>query len=105
MTPDSPQNPDDQTADFGFRKVPADQKAKYVLRHFNSIARKYDFMNTLLSLRPSLSLEAEGGRGPGIKTRLIGSSTSAEGPPIWRSGSPGRSVRKAEFVYTISTAR
>src|SRR5512139_1926261 len=38
------------TADFGFRKVPADQKVKYVLRHFNSIARKYDFMNTLLSL-------------------------------------------------------
>jgi demethylmenaquinone methyltransferase/2-methoxy-6-polyprenyl-1,4-benzoquinol methylase len=41
--------PQPETADFGFRKVPADQKAKYVLRHFNSIARKYDFMNTLLS--------------------------------------------------------
>jgi len=41
--------PRPETADFGFRKVPADQKAKYVLRHFNSIARKYDFMNTLLS--------------------------------------------------------
>jgi demethylmenaquinone methyltransferase/2-methoxy-6-polyprenyl-1,4-benzoquinol methylase len=41
--------PRPETADFGFRKVLADQKAKYVLRHFNSIARKYDFMNTLLS--------------------------------------------------------
>ena len=49
MIPDNLQNPDNQTADFGFRKVPADQKVKYVLRHFNSIARKYDFMNTLLS--------------------------------------------------------
>ncbi len=50
MTPQTSPNPDHETADFGYRKVPADQKAKYVLRHFNSIARKYDFMNTLLSL-------------------------------------------------------
>ena len=49
MIPNKPHTPNDKTADFGFRKVPADQKAKYVLRHFNSIARKYDFMNTLLS--------------------------------------------------------
>ncbi len=41
--------PQPETADFGFRKVPADQKVKYVRRHFDSIARKYDFMNTLLS--------------------------------------------------------
>jgi demethylmenaquinone methyltransferase/2-methoxy-6-polyprenyl-1,4-benzoquinol methylase len=41
--------PDQETADFGYRKVPADQKGIYVLSHFNSIARKYDFMNTLLS--------------------------------------------------------
>ncbi len=47
--PDSPRKPDQETADFGYRRVPADQKVKYVLRHFNSIARKYDFMNTLLS--------------------------------------------------------
>ena len=38
-----------ETADFGFRRVPIDEKVKYVRRHFNSIARKYDFMNTLLS--------------------------------------------------------
>jgi demethylmenaquinone methyltransferase/2-methoxy-6-polyprenyl-1,4-benzoquinol methylase len=39
----------EEMADFGFRRVPAGEKGKFVLRHFNSIARKYDFMNTLLS--------------------------------------------------------
>jgi demethylmenaquinone methyltransferase/2-methoxy-6-polyprenyl-1,4-benzoquinol methylase len=37
-------------ADFGYRRVPAREKVGFVLRHFNSIARKYDFMNTVLSL-------------------------------------------------------
>lgn len=49
MMDNSSRKPQPETADFGFRKVPADQKVKYVLRHFDSIARKYDFMNTLLS--------------------------------------------------------
>jgi demethylmenaquinone methyltransferase/2-methoxy-6-polyprenyl-1,4-benzoquinol methylase len=40
----------DETADFGYRRVPAKEKAGYVLGHFNSIAARYDFMNTLLSL-------------------------------------------------------
>jgi len=47
--PDSFRRPNEEIADFGYRQVPADQKVKYVLKHFNSIARKYDFMNTLLS--------------------------------------------------------
>ena len=34
---------------FGYRKVKPAEKVKLVLRHFNSIASKYDFMNTLLS--------------------------------------------------------
>ncbi len=37
-------------ADFGYRKVPRDEKVHWVRRHFNSIAGKYDSMNTLLSL-------------------------------------------------------
>ena len=34
---------------FGFKKVPVDDKVKWVLRHFNTVANKYDLMNTLLS--------------------------------------------------------
>lgn len=36
-------------ADFGFLKVPEDEKVSWVRRHFNAVACKYDFMNTLLS--------------------------------------------------------
>lgn len=36
-------------ASFGFNIVPEKEKTEWVLRHFNSVARQYDFMNTLLS--------------------------------------------------------
>jgi demethylmenaquinone methyltransferase/2-methoxy-6-polyprenyl-1,4-benzoquinol methylase len=36
-------------ANFGFQKVAEDEKVLWVRRHFDSIARQYDFMNTLLS--------------------------------------------------------
>ncbi len=39
----------EKTAHFGYRKVPEDEKVKWVMRHFNTVARKYDLMNTLLS--------------------------------------------------------
>ena len=38
-----------QTAYFGFQHVDRCQKTDRVRRHFNSVARHYDFMNTLLS--------------------------------------------------------
>ena len=38
-----------QTAYFGFQHVPRSQKTDRVRQHFNSVARHYDFMNTLLS--------------------------------------------------------
>jgi demethylmenaquinone methyltransferase / 2-methoxy-6-polyprenyl-1,4-benzoquinol methylase len=38
------------TAFFGFSRVPMQEKARHVLRHFNSIAARYDYMNTVLSL-------------------------------------------------------
>ena len=38
-----------QKANFGFNVVPEEEKYQWVLRHFNSVARQYDFMNTLLS--------------------------------------------------------
>lgn len=34
---------------FGFKRVPVDDKVKWVLGHFNTVADKYDLMNTLLS--------------------------------------------------------
>ena len=39
----------DNQAFFGFNRVPVTEKADRVLEHFNSVARQYDFMNTLLS--------------------------------------------------------
>ncbi len=38
-----------ETAQFGYQQVPAREKGSLVQRHFDSIASKYDFMNTLLS--------------------------------------------------------
>ena len=34
---------------FGFQRIPVEEKAGKVIDHFNSIAKHYDFMNTLLS--------------------------------------------------------
>jgi len=35
--------------DFGYLKVPEQEKVRWVRRHFNTVAEKYDFMNSLLS--------------------------------------------------------
>jgi len=37
------------TASFGYLCVPESEKVDWVRRHFNTVAEKYDFMNTLLS--------------------------------------------------------
>jgi demethylmenaquinone methyltransferase / 2-methoxy-6-polyprenyl-1,4-benzoquinol methylase len=37
------------TATFGYLRVPENEKVDWVRRHFNTVAEKYDFMNTLLS--------------------------------------------------------
>jgi demethylmenaquinone methyltransferase/2-methoxy-6-polyprenyl-1,4-benzoquinol methylase len=39
----------EKTAYFGYQRIPADKKTDQVTQHFNSVARHYDFMNTLLS--------------------------------------------------------
>jgi demethylmenaquinone methyltransferase/2-methoxy-6-polyprenyl-1,4-benzoquinol methylase len=38
-----------QSTYFGFQRVPRAEKTDRVLQHFDSVARHYDFMNTLLS--------------------------------------------------------
>ena len=38
-----------KTACFGYQRVPENEKIKLVIRHFNTVAGKYDMMNTLLS--------------------------------------------------------
>ncbi len=48
MTQESPST--DKMTHFGFLTVPEREKVEWVRRHFNSVARKYDSMNTLLSL-------------------------------------------------------
>ncbi|MGC8494494.1 MAG: bifunctional demethylmenaquinone methyltransferase/2-methoxy-6-polyprenyl-1,4-benzoquinol methylase UbiE [Syntrophobacteraceae bacterium] len=42
--------PDEKTTHFGFLTIPEREKEEWVRRHFDSIAFKYDYMNTLLSL-------------------------------------------------------
>lgn len=39
----------ENTVLFGFERVPEKEKAVRTARHFNTVAAKYDFMNTLLS--------------------------------------------------------
>lgn len=41
---------DSTTTDFGFKKVPLQEKAKLVDKVFSSVAHKYDLMNDLMSL-------------------------------------------------------
>ncbi|MEE9610702.1 MAG: class I SAM-dependent methyltransferase [Desulfatiglandales bacterium] len=40
---------DNEKVFFGYRQVRADEKAQLVLQHFDSIARRYDVVNTLMS--------------------------------------------------------
>lgn len=39
----------EKSAYFGYQRVPVDEKSQWVGRHFNTVAKRYDLMNTLLS--------------------------------------------------------
>ena len=49
-TPSDAPESDESGFFFGYRSIHENEKAKWVRRHFNTVAEKYDFMNTLLSL-------------------------------------------------------
>jgi len=48
LTPDHPENRENAYY-FGYKSIPEDEKAFRVRMHFDTVAPKYDFMNTLLS--------------------------------------------------------
>jgi demethylmenaquinone methyltransferase/2-methoxy-6-polyprenyl-1,4-benzoquinol methylase len=52
---------------FGYRLVPLKEKKKLVSRHFDTVARKYDFMNTLLSMGAHLIWKRRAIRSLGLK--------------------------------------
>ncbi len=52
---------------FGYEEVSEDEKTRRVIRHFNSVARQYDFMNTLLSFGIHHQWKREAVRMMGLK--------------------------------------
>ena len=56
-----------QRASFGFEQVPEKDKVHRVRRHFNSVAKCYDFMNTLLSFGIHLAWKVRAVKELGLK--------------------------------------
>ena len=78
-------NAKEKQADFGFRRVPLDDKQVLVDDVFHSVARRYDLMNDLMS----------GGLHRAWKAALV----TAVNPP--RKGRPGRLHEKADAPFAL----
>lgn len=70
----------DKTTDFGYQKVPEDEKARKVAGVFDSVAARYDLMNDLMSaglhrLWKRFAVEASGVR-PGDKVLDVAAGTA-----------------------------
>jgi demethylmenaquinone methyltransferase/2-methoxy-6-polyprenyl-1,4-benzoquinol methylase len=68
-----------KTTDFGYRKVPEDEKSRHVAGVFDSVATRYDLMNDLMSaglhrLWKRFTVEASGAR-PGSRVLDIAGGT------------------------------
>jgi demethylmenaquinone methyltransferase / 2-methoxy-6-polyprenyl-1,4-benzoquinol methylase len=104
MTPPASPPSAGKTADFGFRRITAEEKAGYVLRHFNSIARKYDFMNTLLSfgLHYLWKRKAIEALGPRAGDRIVDVCGGTADLAIGIAGKTGEEGRV--YLYDINRA-
>ena len=89
---------------FGFRRVAENEKARMVRRHFNTVARRYDLMNTLLSFgihhlwkRTAVQMLA---LKPGARVLDVCGGTGDLAVLAARAAGPGAQV----IVYDINAA-
>lgn len=64
---DIEKSPQQAKVHFGYRLVPLGEKKKLVSRHFDTVAPKYDFMNTLLSMGAHLVWKRRALRALGLR--------------------------------------
>src|SRR5258708_14778158 len=75
----------DKTTDFGFQKVPEDDKAKKVAGVFSSVANRYDIMNDLMSaglhrIWKRFAVEVSGVRKSGRVLDVAGGACALSAP-------------------------
>lgn len=93
---------------FGYERVGKDEKVKLVLRHFNAVARKYDFMNTLLSFGIHLLWKRSAIKMLGLKAgdQVIDLCGGTGDLSIWaaRAITPGGHVILYDMNWTMMQA-
>ena len=92
------------TAQFGYRQMPTAEKVDWVRQHFNRVAPKYDFMNTLLSFGIQYAWKRAAIRMMGLKQGdkvldVCGGTADLSIMAARRAGATGQCV-----VYDINLA-